>query len=217
MRIMRVLQDRIEAGRLLGERLAEEYAGTDAVVLGLPRGGVPVAAEVARRIRAPLDVLVVRKLGVPHHEEVAMGAVGEEGAIVRNTGVLGSAGVSAVEFERSERRERAEVAQRIWRFRGGREPVPLDGRTAIVVDDGMATGATAAVGCRIARARGAARVVLAVPVAPPDALAVFDAADEVVCLSAPAGFMAVGQYYVDFAQVEDEEVVRLLGEAREQP
>lgn len=175
MRIMRVLQDRIEAGRLLGERLAEEYAGTDAVVLGLPRGGVPVAAEVARRIRAPLDVLVVRKLGVPHHEEVAMGAVGEEGAIVRNTGVLGSAGVSAVEFERSERRERAEVAQRIWRFRGGREPVPLDGRTAIVVDDGMATGATAAVGCRIARARGAARVVLAVPVAPPDALAVFDA------------------------------------------
>jgi putative phosphoribosyl transferase len=146
-----------------------------------------------------------------------MGAVGEEGAIVRNTGVLGSAGVSAVEFERSETRERAEVAQRIGRFRGGREPVPLDGRTAIVVDDGMATGATAAVGCRIARARGAARVILAVPVAPPDALAAFDAADEVVCLSAPAGFMAVGQYYMDFAQVEDEEDVRLLGEAREQP
>ncbi|WP_029746524.1 phosphoribosyltransferase [Leucobacter chironomi] len=209
---MRILQDRIEAGRMLGERLARDYAGADTVVLGLPRGGVPVAAEAARRIRAPLDVLVVRKLGLPHHEEVAMGAVGEGGAIVRNPGVIRSAGVSEADFERAERRERAEVAQRVERFRDGRPPAPLAGRTAIVVDDGMATGATAAVGCRIARERGAARVVLAVPVAAPDALAEFDAADAIICLLAPADFMAVGQFYADFTQVEDEEVVRLLTE-----
>ena len=209
---MRILQDRIEAGRLLGERLARDYAGADTVVLGLPRGGVPVAAEAARRIRAPLDVLVVRKLGLPHHEEVAMGAVGEGGAIVRNPGGIRSVGVSEADFQRAERRERAEVAQRVERFRDGRPPAPLAGRTAIVVDDGMATGATAAVGCRIARERGAARVVLAVPVAASDALAEFDAADAIICLLAPADFMAVGQFYADFTQVEDDEVVRLLTE-----
>lgn len=207
-------RDRIEAGELLGERIAER-APTDAAVLGLPRGGVPVAAEVARRLRAPLDVLVVRKVGVPGREEVAMAAVGEAGAVVVNRDVVAATGVSEAELQRGEERERAEVERRVDRFRSGRAPVELAGRTAIVVDDGMATGATAAVGCRIARARGAARVVLAIPVAAPAALASFDAADEVVCLSVPPGFMAVGQFYVDFTQVEDREVVRLLGERSE--
>ncbi|RGE21505.1 phosphoribosyltransferase [Leucobacter sp. wl10] len=207
---MRVFQDRIEAGRLLGERIAAEGRPEDAVVLGLPRGGVPVAAEVAAELDAPLDVLVVRKLGVPGQEEVAMGAVGEGDALVLNRGVIETTGVSQQDLQRSESRERAEVERRVGRFRAGRPPVPLAGRTAVVVDDGMATGATAAVGCRIARARGAARVVLAVPVAAPDTLASFEAADEIVCLAAPPRFMAVGQYYVDFTQVEDAEVVRLL-------
>lgn len=208
---MRSFQNRAEAGRLLGERLAA-VAFERPVVLGLPRGGVPVAAEVARALGAQLDVLVVRKLGVPRHEEVAMGAVGEGGTTVLNRGVIASAGVSDRDLRRVESRERAEVEQRVARFRGGRPPVGLAGRTAIVVDDGMATGATAAVGCRIARAAGAARVVLAVPVAAPDVLAVFDAADEVVRLAAPPGFMAVGQFYDDFTQVPDDEVVRLLAE-----
>lgn len=208
---MRSFQNRIDAGRLLGERVAAAHRSSDAVVLGLPRGGVPVAAEVARRLGAPLDVLVVRKLGVPGREEVAMGAVGEGGATVLNTGIIETVGISDDDLRRSELRERAEVEQRVGRFRSGRPPIELDGRTAIVVDDGMATGATAAVGCRIARARGAARVVLAVPVAAPDTLAAFDAADEIICVTAPSDFMAVGQFYVDFTQVEDDEVVRLLG------
>lgn len=213
MSVMRSYRDRVEAGRLLGERLAEAPPFAGPVVLGLPRGGVPVAAEVARALDAPLDVLVVRKLGVPAHEEVAAGAVGEGDAIVLNRGVIASAGVSERELGAVESREREEVARRVGRFRSGRPPVGLAGRTAIVVDDGMATGATAAVGCRIARALGAHRVVLAVPVASPDALASFDAADEIVCLAAPSGFMAVGQFYDDFTQVEDDEVVRLLAGA----
>lgn len=171
-----------------------------------------MASQVARAIGAPLDVLVVRKLGVPGHEEVAMGAVGEGDAIVLNRDVIASARIPERELRRSEARERAEVAQRVARFRAGRPPVALAGRTAIVVDDGMATGATAAVGCRIARAGGAERVVLAVPVAAPDVLAAFEAADEVVCLAAPPGFMAVGQFYDDFTQVQDDEVARLLAE-----
>ena len=198
---------------MLAARVAE-HAPADPVVLGLPRGGVPVAAEVAERLRAPLDILVVRKLGYPGHEEYAMGAVGEGATTVLNSEALSAGSVSADVIERARSRESAEVEQRVARFREGRPAADLRGRTAVIVDDGVATGATAKAGCAIARARGAARVMLAVPVAAPDSLArLQDAADEIVCLRAPAGFMAVGMHYIDFRQVDDSEVVELLRSA----
>jgi putative phosphoribosyl transferase len=204
--------DRREAGRRLAELLGDRATAAP-VVLGLPRGGVPVADEVARALGAPLDVLVVRKLGLPRRPEVAMGAIGEEGAEVVNDDVVGLGRVSRSEFAAVERRERAELEARVRRFRGGRPPLPLTGRTVIVVDDGVATGATARVACRVARARGASRVVLAVPVGAPDALATIPEADEIVAVSAPPNFMAVGMHYVDFRQTEDAEVTRILDAA----
>lgn len=202
--------DRDDAGRRLSEALAH-YRGCDAVVLGLPRGGVPVAARVAAALDAPLDVIIVRKLGVPGQPELAMGAVGEGGVTVLNDDVLRIAGVTTAQVDRAAARERAEVEQRAQRFRGGKDHIPLEGRVAIVVDDGVATGATARAACRVARAHGAAQVVLAVPVGAPDTLAgMQDVADEVVCLHSPGSFWAVGAYYRDFEQVPDDEVVRLL-------
>ena len=157
--------DRRDAGRRLAERLMS-LRGEDAVVLGLPRGGVPVAFEVARALGAPLDVILVRKLGVPFQPELAMGAIGEGGARVVNDEVLRRAGVTPSELAEVEHREQAELDRRARRYRGGRPPVGLTGRTAVVVDDGIATGSTARAACLVARAQGAARVVLAVPVAP---------------------------------------------------
>lgn len=206
--------DRRDAGRQLADVVGALSLG-DAVVLGLPRGGVPVAAEVARAIRAPLDVLVVRKLGLPDRPEVAMGAVGEDGAEVVNEDVVGMAGITAVEFAAVERRERAELDARVRRFRGDRGPVPIAGRTALIVDDGIATGATARVACRVARVRGASRVVLAVPVASPRAIESLPEADEIVCVEAPVGFMSVGMHYLDFRQTRDEEVAAILAAAHE--
>ncbi|MFI1827543.1 phosphoribosyltransferase family protein [Streptomyces sp. NPDC020412] len=210
-------ENRDVAGRRLATRL-EHLKGRDVVVLGLPRGGVPVAARVARALGAPLDVCLVRKLGVPFQPELGMGAVGEEGVRVVNDRVVRLAGVRDDELARVESRERAVLAERARRYRGGRAPEPLKGRTVVVVDDGVATGSTARAACRIARARGAARVVLAVPVAPPgwtELLA--DEADELVCPDTPADFSAVGQFYVDFAQTEDDEVVAILSAARRTP
>jgi putative phosphoribosyl transferase len=204
--------DRRDAGRQLAAVVGALSLG-DAVVLGLPRGGVPVAAEVARAIRAPLDVLVVRKLGLPHRPEVALGAIGEDGAEVVNEDVVGMAGVTAAEFAAVERRERAELDARVHRFRGDRGPVPIAGRTALIVDDGIATGATARVACRVARARGASRVVLAVPVASPRAIESLPEADEIVCVEAPVGFMSVGMNYLDFRQTRDEDVAAILAAA----
>ena len=181
------------------------------MVLGLPRGGVPVAYEIARALGAPLDVILVRKIGLPAQPELAMGAIGEDGVRVVNDDVIGAEHVSAREFAGVEKRERAELGRRADRYRTGHPRVPLTGRTAIVVDDGIATGSTARAACQVARAHGAARVVLAVPVAPPvsiDALA--SVADEVVCVEAPEPFLAIGQWYRDFAQTGDEEVVDLL-------
>ena len=211
---MERFRDRAEAGRLLAEALTGQAVPAP-VVLGLPRGGVPVAAPVARALDAPLDVLVVRKLGLPRQPEVAMGAIGETDARVLNPDIV--AYVSARELAQVERRERAELDARVRRFRGGVPPVPLDGATAVIVDDGVATGATMRVACLVARARGAARVVVAAPVGAPDSVAAIEAmpeVDEVVCLSTPAGFMAVGMHYLDFAQTTDAEVQRLLAEAR---
>ena len=206
-------RDRADAGRRLAVRL-RHLRGEDVVVLGLPRGGVPVAAEVARVLAAPLDVFVVRKLGMPSQPELAMGAVGEAGALVVNHGVVRRAHVGEAEFVEVERRERAEVERRALQFRGDRPRMALEGRTALVVDDGIATGSTARAACRVARAQGAARVVLAAPVCAPDtARALCDEVDELVCLETPRWFSAVGQYYTDFRPTSDDEVAALLQQA----
>lgn len=188
------------------------------MVLGLPRGGVPVAFEVARALGAPLDVIVVRKLGVPYHRELGFGAIGEGGVRVISDDIVRQSRVNAADLAAVEHAEEAELVRRARRFRDERPRVPLDGRTVIVVDDGIATGATAAAACQVVRAMGAGRVVLAVPVAPPDAVAwLRTEADEVVCLSAPRGFRAVGEWYQDFSQTPDEEVVALLAQAADRP
>ncbi|TXJ71824.1 phosphoribosyltransferase [Streptomyces lavendulae] len=206
--------DRLEAGRGLGIRLLR-LRGPDVVVLGLPRGGVPVAAEVAEALDAPLDVCLVRKLGVPYQPELAMGAIGEDGVRVLNDDVLRGTGVPDDELARVEERERRVLAERAARYRGECPAIPLAGRTALVVDDGVATGSTARVACRVARARGAARVVLAVPVAPRDFTRRLGGdADDVVCLLTPWDFAAVGQFYDDFTQTEDAEVTACLRRAR---
>jgi putative phosphoribosyl transferase len=209
---MRVFRNRREAGLLLAERL--RHLGRDQpIVLGLPRGGVPVAAEVARALHAPLDVIVVRKLGVPYQPELGMGAIGEDGARVLNDDVIRLARVTSDDIEAVEAREREEITRRARRFRGGRPPLVLEGRTVIVVDDGIATGGTARAALQVARARGARRVILAVPVAPADTLdALAEVADEIICLEAPTDFFAVGQWYADFTQTTDADVVALLAE-----
>lgn len=212
-----LFRDRTEAGRRLGAAL-DRLADYDVVVLGLPRGGVPVAAEVAAALRAPLDVVVVRKLGVPSQPEVAMGAVGEGGVRVTNDSVLRVAGVPEEELAAAERRERAEVERRARLLRGSADRVPVAGRVALVVDDGVATGSTALAACRVVRALGAARIVVAVPVTAPDAVRRLSAeADEVLSLTTPDRFSAVGEWYHDFTQVTDDEVARLLAEARRRP
>ncbi|GAA4046784.1 phosphoribosyltransferase [Agromyces indicus] len=208
-----MFRDRADAGAQLLARL-DRFRGEDAVVLGLPRGGVPVAAEVARGLGLPLDVIVVRKLGLPHEPEVAMGAIGEGGARLVDAELLGQAGVSIAQLSAVERRERATLERRVRLLRRGADPILLEGRTAIVVDDGLATGSTAEVACRVARTLGARRVVLAVPVGPTDAAARVPSADEVVCVETPASFHAVGQRYEDFSPTSDEEVAALLEAAR---
>jgi putative phosphoribosyl transferase len=211
--MMRTFRDRADAGRQLAREL-ERFRAEEPIVLGLPRGGVPVAFEIANALGAPLDVVVVRKLGVPSQPELAMGAVGENGALVVNKRVVRLAGVTGAQLVAAEAREREEVVRRARRFRGSRPALRLDGHTVIVVDDGIATGSTARAALEVAREHGASRVVLAVPVAAPDSLEqLAKLADEVVCLHAPRGFFAVGQWYENFTQVSDEEVTMLLAPA----
>jgi putative phosphoribosyl transferase len=206
-------RDRRDAGRLLAQRL-ESLRGQDVVVLGLPRGGVPVAAEVARALGAPLDVIVVRKVGVPTQPELAMAAVGEGGVLVVNDRVVGLAQLEPDDLERAEQRERAEVESRLELFRGGRDRIPLIHRTVVLVDDGIATGSTARAACAVARALGAGRVVLAAPVcARQTARRLAGDVDELVCLQTPRDFRAVGQFYGDFRPTEDSEVIDLLAPA----
>lgn len=209
---MDVFDNRLDAGRQLAARL-EALRGTDIVVLGLPRGGVPVAAEVAKTLDAPLDVIVVRKLGVPSEPEVAMGAIGEGGVKVLDSRVLRMARVSDAELANVERRERVTLEDRSARFRRGRDRIDLTGRTAVIVDDGIATGSTARAACQVARRLGAARVVLAVPVGPKDTVEGFAEADEVVCVWAPSQFLAVGYHYRDFSPTSEDEVIVLLDAA----
>jgi predicted phosphoribosyltransferase/alpha-beta hydrolase superfamily lysophospholipase len=204
--------DRRSAGAQLAERLAY-LRDQDPIVVGLPRGGVPVAHEVAAALRAPLDVVVVRKLGAPHRPELAAGAVGEGGVIVLNDDVVRHLHISQEQLSEIARRERAELERQAELFRRGRPGIDVRDRTVIIIDDGIATGSTTSAAIRVVRALGARRIVLAVPVAPPDVVtALSSQADEVVCLHAPAELFSVGTWYRDFSQVSDGEVSELLGQ-----
>src|SRR5213083_3453673 len=210
----RAFLNRTEAGRLLAEKL-EKYANrNDVVVLGLPRGGVPVAYEVAKRLHAPLDVFIVRKLGVPGFEELAAGAIASGGVRVLNEDVIRAIPYADEAIEAVTVKETAELERREHIYREGRPPPELRDRIVILVDDGLATGATMRAAVKALRQRGAAKIVVAVPVGPPDTCREFeDEADEVICASAPEFFQAVGQYYEDFSQTSDEEVSELLARA----
>lgn len=208
-------RDRSEAGRLLAEALKDRVE-PPCVVLALPRGGVMVGLEVARALGCPLDLVMVRKIGAPGQPELALGAVanGEHPVLVVNENVRRMTGASEAYLETEKERELAEIARRRARYLAGRAPAPVAGRTAIVVDDGIATGATMLAALRAVRRKGPKKVILAVPVAPPDSLQRLSAeADEIVCLHTPEWFMAVGQFYDDFRQIDDEEVVAALAEA----
>lgn len=209
---MATFANRTDAGRQLATKLTH-LSGQPIVVLGLPRGGVVVAAEVARVLEAPLDVLVVRKLGVPRHEELAMGAIGESNTLVLNPQVINSANITERDQSEVEARERQELQRRVATFRGNRPPISLDGKVALIVDDGIATGATARVACTIARAQGANRIVLAVPIAPHGWTSDFgSAADEYIAVVTSRHLGAIGQWYDDFTQTSDEEVKAILTE-----
>jgi predicted phosphoribosyltransferase/dienelactone hydrolase len=209
--------DRRDAGRQLAARLLA-YRDQEPVVLGLPRGGVPVAAELARALGAPLDVLIVRKLGVPGHPELAMGAVGEGGVRVLNARVVQAARISGPQLDQVEAAERAEVARRARQYREDRPMAPVRGRTVVIVDDGLATGATARAAVETVRAAGAARIVLAVPVGAPDTVRLLgEVADDVVVLQAPRELRSVGEWYDDFRQTTDDEVVAALASSRSAP
>ncbi|HTX00433.1 MAG TPA: phosphoribosyltransferase family protein [Acidimicrobiales bacterium] len=205
--------DRCDAGRRLAARLVN-LRGRANVVLGLPRGGVVVALQVARELGCPLDVLVVRKLGVPSHPELAMGAVGENGVLVLERDVLGQTGLSRASLDSVVAGERAELERRVRTYRAARPKADLRDQIAVVVDDGIATGSTARAACQVAHVAGAAKVILAVPVAPRGWEArVGGAADELVCLETPASFWAIGECYDDFTQVGDDEVLACLAGA----
>jgi putative phosphoribosyl transferase len=207
--------DRTDAGRRLAAELAH-LRGRDVVVLALPRGGVPVADPVAEDLGAPLDVIVVRKLGVPFQPELAMGAIGEGGVSVVNAEMVRAAGVTPGQLDEVRRREGEELDRRARRFRGDRAPLSVADRLVVVVDDGIATGSTARAAGQVARARGAAGVILAVPVAPPDVTtALAQEFDDVVCVAMPARLGAVGEWYRDFSPTSDEEVVRILARAEQ--
>ena len=204
-------RDRAEAGRRLAEAVVA-LRPVDPVVLGLPRGGVVVAAPVATALGAPLDVLVVRKIGVPWQPELGAGALAEDGEPDLDPALLAKVGVTPADLAPVVARERDELARRVERYRGGRALPPVDGRTVVLVDDGLATGGTARAAVAALRRLGAGRVVLAVPVAAPDTLArLRPLVDDLVCLDAPARFAAVGQAYDDFRQTTDGEVLALLG------
>ena len=205
-----IFHDRAHAGRLLAARL-EHLRAEQPVVLALPRGGVPVAREIALALDAPLDVIIVRKLGAPDQPELGLGAIGEHDVRVLNPAVVAATAATPTEIGAVEARERVEIERRRARYREGREMISVRGRTVIVVDDGIATGGSARAALRVARALGASRVVLAVPVAPPSSLAELEPdTDEIVVLDAPPHLVAVGGWYHDFRQLADDDVVRLL-------
>jgi putative phosphoribosyl transferase len=210
----RTFPNRTEAGRQLAEKLIKYAGRADVIVLGLPRGGVPVAFEVAQRLGVPLDVFLVRKLGVPGFEELAVGAIASGGVRVLNEDVMRAIPNVDEVIESVTARETAELERREQSYRDGRPAPELRDRVVILVDDGLATGATMRAAVKALRQRGVAKIVVAVPVGPPDTCREFeDEADETICASAPEFFQAVGQYYEDFSQTSDEEVRELLARA----
>jgi putative phosphoribosyl transferase len=214
---VRPFRDRTAAGRALAEELLRLRPEAP-VVLALPRGGVPVGREVARALSAPLEVLVARKVGAPGEPEVGMGAVAEGGGLWIDRDLARAAGVSARELAARVEGEREEVARRVRAYRGDRPLPDLGGKTAIVVDDGVARGGTARAALRAVRALGPRRLLLAAPVIAGETIeALRGEADGIVCVAAPVPFLAVGRWYEDFAQVPDDEVRDLLGRAREEP
>ena len=202
--------DRRDAGRKLAEALAG-FRDEDPVVLALPRGGVPVGYEVARELGAPLDILLVRKIGAPYQPEYGIGAIAEGGVRVIRSEDIEMTGITTEQLDDIVARETQELDRRAKVYRGEREQIPVEGRTVIVVDDGIATGSTAVAAGRVLKHRGAARVILAVPVGSPGSeIRLADEFDQVICLEQPHGFFGIGQFYVDFGQVSDDEVVELL-------
>jgi predicted phosphoribosyltransferase len=207
-------RNRMDAGRRLAASLDPWAGRADVLVLALPRGGVPVGFEVARRLRAPLDVFMVRKLGVPFHEELAMGAIASGGVRVLNPDIVQGLGIGEDVLGSIEARERAELARRERTYRGDRPPLDVRGRTVILVDDGLATGATMRAAVAALRRLEPARVIVAVPVAAPEICEQLRAeADDVICAMTPPSLVAVGQVYEDFSQTTDEEVRALLSRA----
>ena len=210
--------NRRQAGLALAEQLSHLAGRDDVVVLGLPRGGVPVAYEVSRALHAPLDVFVVRKLGLPGHEEFAIGAIASGGIQVINREAVALYGLADATIEKVARAERRELERRERIYRTGRAPVPLEGRVVVLVDDGLATGATMRAAVLAARQRQPSRIVVAVPVGSRDTCReIGETADEVVCVSMPEPFLAVGLWYQDFSQTSDEEVRQLLAAVPPQP
>jgi putative phosphoribosyl transferase len=207
-----MFSDRAEAGRRLAEAL-DHLSGEDVVILAVPRGGVEVAAEVAAQRGWPLDIVIPRKVGAPFNPELGLGAVAP-GVRVLDERMLRALGVSEEYLEQEIRTQEEEIRRRTETYRRGRDPVDLAGKAAVVVDDGIATGGTAIAAVRWAKAQGTKRVVLAVPVAPREAVSKLSKeADEVVCLATPEPFFAVGQWYRDFPQIRDDEVVEMMGRA----
>jgi putative phosphoribosyl transferase len=207
-------KNRAQAGKLLAQRLSAYAHRADVIVLALPRGGVPVAYAVAGALGAELDLLIVRKLGLPRHEEYAMGAIGSGGVLVLQPGVPGLMGVTQQQVDAVIAREQAEIGRRERQYRGARAPVQLRGRTVILVDDGIATGSTMQAAVLLARKQGAGKTVVAVPVAPPETIAVLaPQVDDLVCLQEPLMFRAVSQWYREFDQTSDDEVQDLLAMA----
>jgi predicted phosphoribosyltransferase len=212
-----IFDDRIDAGQQLAEALSAYQRVVNIVVLGLPRGGVPVAAEVAAALGAPLDVLVVRKIRAPFQPELAMGAVASGGVTIINEDVTRATGVRAEEITAATEQARTELEQKESRYDGARRAVSLEGRTVILVDDGVATGATMRAAISAARARQALKVVVAVPTAAVDTARILaQTADDVICLETPEPYIAVGRWYRDFSQVSDDEVAAILARAKDQ-
>jgi predicted phosphoribosyltransferase len=206
-----LFRDRTDAGRRLAARLSEYAGRPDVIVLALPRGGVPVAYEVASRLSVPLDVFLVRKLGVPGHPELAMGAVAAGGIELLSEDLIDELGIPSAQIQQAAARERAELERRERAYRGDRVSAIVQGRTVIVVDDGLATGSTMEAATMALRQQGPAAIIIAVPVGAPETVERLGRiADRVVSLETPADFSAVGQWYADFGQTSDEEVKRLL-------
>lgn len=209
-------QNRAAAGRQLAKALKRYRGRPDTIVVGLPRGGVVTAAAVAEELDLPLDVLVIRKLGAPDNEELALGAIGPRGVRVLNADVISMCGIDPLEIDLIEERERAELERRERLYRGDRRPLDCARKKVIVVDDGLATGSTMAAAIAILRRERADWIILAVPVAPIETLdRLYLHADELVCLATPEPFRAVGYWYTDFAQVDDAEVMRTLARVHE--